>query len=80
MVTPSFVSANFILPDPLAMCNRHETADVQLEHASISRFHAMVCFRATDGAVCVVDLGSAHGTFVAGRPCKRVRVKTAHPG
>ena len=46
---------------------------MQLEHASISRFHAMVCFRATDGAVCVMDMGSAHGSFVNGRPCKRVR-------
>ena len=33
----------------------------------------MVCFRATDGAVCIMDMGSAHGTFLNGRPCKRVR-------
>jgi len=33
----------------------------------------MVCFRATDGAVCVMDMGSAHGSFLNGRPCKRVR-------
>jgi len=58
--------------------NRHETADVQLEHASISRFHAMVCFRATDGAVCVMDMSSAHGTVVNGRPCKQVRGVVAH--
>ena len=38
----------------------------------------MVCFRATDGAFCLMDMGSAHGTFVSGRPCKRVRGVAMH--
>lgn len=52
---------------------RHVSVDVQLEHASISRHHALLCFKAGSGTVCVMDLGSAHGTYVAGKRCQRVR-------
>eukprot|EP00877_Chromochloris_zofingiensis_P003111 jgi/Chrzof1/12800/Cz07g07300.t1 len=53
--------------------------DVILEHASISRHHAAICFQASTGtnssstssstsrACMVLDLGSAHGTFLDGR-------------
>lgn len=48
----------------LAPC-RLATADVQLDHASISRQHAMLCFR-PDGTAVLMDLDSAHGSFVGG--------------
>jgi len=39
---------------------------VKLEHPSISRVHAAV-LRGSDNTLFVIDLGSSHGTFVAGR-------------
>lgn len=38
-----------------------------LDHPSISRMHAAICYEGLTGAWRVVDLDSAHGTFVDGR-------------
>ena len=46
---------------------RREDSPLPLDHASISRFHACAvnaCGGVDDGAYVLVDLGSAHGTFV----------------
>ena len=48
-------------------------ADAVLDHPSISRLHAAVCYEGLTGAWRVVDLGSAHGTFVDGRAVDKVR-------
>ncbi|EOD28046.1 hypothetical protein EMIHUDRAFT_235244 [Emiliania huxleyi CCMP1516] len=47
------------------VAGRSPDADVVLEHPSASRRHAAVLHHAS-GAVYLVDLGSAHGTFLAG--------------
>ena len=39
-------------------------AQVPMEHPSISRLHAVLQFRASDGAAFLYDPGSAHGTIV----------------
>jgi predicted NAD-dependent protein-ADP-ribosyltransferase YbiA (DUF1768 family) len=56
---------------------RREDSPLPLDHASISRFHACAvnaCGGVDDGAYALVDLGSAHGTFVhrKGRSPKRL--------
>ncbi|KAI9026893.1 hypothetical protein DFJ74DRAFT_704323 [Hyaloraphidium curvatum] len=48
---------------PFLVVGRVPTCDVELEHPSVSRLHAVVQFGAGD-AVMLFDLGSAHGTFV----------------
>lgn len=50
---------------------RLATADVQLEHASISRQHALLCFR-PNGTAVLMDLDSAHGTFVGSERLAKV--------
>lgn len=51
---------------------RAPVADAVLDHPSISRLHAAVCYEGLTGAWRVVDLGSAHGTFVDGRAVDKV--------
>ena len=41
-----------------------------LEHPSASRMHAILQFRAADGAAFLYDPGSAHGTFLNKRRIK----------
>lgn len=45
----------------LCTCRAPQAADVVLEHLSISRQHAQLTVDST-GTVCVLDLGSQHGT------------------
>ncbi|CAD7704827.1 unnamed protein product [Ostreobium quekettii] len=46
---------------------RNIAVDVVLEHQSISRQHAAICFRGADQQWVLLDLGSVHGTFSNGR-------------
>ena len=39
-------------------------ADAVLDHPSISDLHAAVCYEGLTSAWRVVDIGSAHGTFI----------------
>ncbi|XP_010441504.1 PREDICTED: nuclear inhibitor of protein phosphatase 1-like [Camelina sativa] len=43
---------------------QHQTCDFVLDHQSVSRQHAAVVHH-KNGSIFVIDLGSAHGTFVA---------------
>ncbi|GMH37207.1 hypothetical protein BSKO_05080 [Bryopsis sp. KO-2023] len=48
----------------LSVVGRHATADVILEHGSISRQHASFLFDRRSQSWLVEDLGSVHGTFL----------------
>lgn len=61
------------------LIGRQESADLQLEHASISRQHAVLCFR-PDGAAVIMDLNSAHGTFLGGRRMPKHEPLVVDPG
>jgi len=50
--------------------------DVLLEHPSISRLHAVIQFRASDGLPSLFDAGSVHGSFINK---KRVKPKVYAP-
>jgi hypothetical protein len=55
---------------------RIESADIILEHSSISRHHCALAHHADNGRLYVIDLKSACGTFIDGRridPHKPVR-------
>jgi hypothetical protein len=43
---------------------QHDIVDIPLDHPSISRQHAALQFRVDDGALMILDLGSAQGTYV----------------
>ncbi len=49
---------------------RLPTCDFPMEHPSLSRLHAVLQFRGSDGAAYVYDCNSAHGTFVNKRRIK----------
>ncbi|KAJ3052047.1 Kanadaptin [Rhizophlyctis rosea] len=51
------ITKEFIVAGRLPVC------DIELEHASISRYHAIVQFK-NDGSAHIFDLGSTHGTFI----------------
>ncbi|KND01312.1 uncharacterized protein SPPG_03122 [Spizellomyces punctatus DAOM BR117] len=48
---------------PMLVVGRLPICDIELEHASISRYHAVIQFKG-DGTAYVYDLGSTHGTFL----------------
>eukprot|EP00884_Botryococcus_braunii_P006625 jgi/Botrbrau1/15964/Bobra.0294s0002.1 len=50
---------------------RGAAAHVVLEHASISRQHAALCYNVDRDVWQVLDLGATHGTFVDSRPVVR---------
>jgi len=47
---------------------RSPAADVVLDHPSLSRQHAAVCYQMDKQRWAVIDLDSAHGTTINGRP------------
>ena len=54
---------------------RGANADIVLDEPSVSREHARVT-RDPEGAYFIEDLGSTNGTFLAGRPIQRARLKS----
>ncbi|MEO7732672.1 MAG: sigma-54-dependent Fis family transcriptional regulator, partial [Kofleriaceae bacterium] len=71
-------------PDTALRIGRASTADIVLDHDTLSRHHAT--FRMRDGAVEVEDLGSSNGTVVrgarltAGQPVRLEVGEVAHLG
>jgi pSer/pThr/pTyr-binding forkhead associated (FHA) protein len=53
---------------------RSPSADVVLDHPSISRQHAAVCYQRGTARWALLDLHSVHGTTLDGRPVSKVRV------
>lgn len=76
------IVSNFPLDKPYLVIGRKDDCDVVLEHPSISRYHAVVQFRAGESGTSgfyLYDLDSTHGTFVnkhivRARSYKRLRV------
>ncbi|DBA67149.1 TPA: hypothetical protein ACH3X2_001469 [Trebouxia sp. C0005] len=56
------------LLNPCTLFGRSANADVVLDHASVSRQHAILCYQTDSNKWVLVDQGSAHGTSVNGRP------------
>ncbi len=52
-----FAEKSFLVMGRLPVC------DIELEHPSVSRYHAVVQFSLADEAK-LFDLGSSHGTFL----------------
>lgn len=48
--------------------------DVVLDHASVSRQHAILCYQTDSNKWVIVDQGSAHGTSVNGKPTVKVKI------
>ncbi|KAJ3300232.1 Kanadaptin [Borealophlyctis nickersoniae] len=55
--TTAAIRRAFLIVGRLPVC------DIELEHTTISRYHAVVQFKG-DGSSYIYDLGSTHGTFV----------------
>jgi len=79
----SCVSCVFLccLMQVMTVFGRLPQNDVVLDHASISRQHAALCFQAKQPPhglqAVVMDLGSAHGTFVQGARLAKVSSSSA---
>lgn len=63
------IQASVALDKPFLVVGRKEDCDVVMEHPSVSRYHAVVQYRAAAGekstsGFYVYDLESTHGTFV----------------
>ncbi|KAG0410573.1 hypothetical protein HPB47_012310, partial [Ixodes persulcatus] len=63
------IQASVALDKPFLVVGRKEDCDVMMEHPSVSRYHAVVQFRAaveekSKSGFYVYDLDSTHGTFV----------------
>ena len=53
---------------------RDASNQIRLHDTEVSRRHAE--FRETEGAYCVVDVGSANGTFVNGQPAREAALQS----
>ncbi|TPX63603.1 hypothetical protein SpCBS45565_g06503 [Spizellomyces sp. 'palustris'] len=61
--TPSISKPMLVVVSFNDWLGRLPICDIELEHASISRYHAVIQFKG-DGTAYVYDLGSTHGTFL----------------
>ena len=52
--------------------HRSPAVDVVLDHPSLSRQHAIVCYNRLSREWVVLDLNSAHGTKADGKPAGKV--------
>ena len=55
--------------DHFTLGRQEEVVDFVMSHPSISRVHAALHYRAKDGALMLLDLGSAQGSVVNKKPC-----------
>ncbi|CAL5225646.1 g8503 [Coccomyxa viridis] len=68
------------LEQPATIFGRSPTADVVLDHPSLSRQHAAVCYNRLSREWVVLDLDSAHGTKADGRPAPKGAPMTLKEG
>jgi hypothetical protein len=59
---------------------RSPAADVLLDHGSISRQHAAVCYNPATSTFSLLDLGSVHGTWADGQPARNGVAAVLRPG
>jgi two-component system cell cycle response regulator len=69
------VGTTFRIELESTVLGRGASADIVLDEPSVSREHARV-IRDDDGAYFIEDLGSTNGTFLAGSPVQRARLKS----
>ncbi|GAB4815038.1 hypothetical protein N2152v2_002084 [Parachlorella kessleri] len=62
------------------LLGRSPAADVVLDHASISRNHAALCYHPASRCMTLLDLGSVHGTWADGQPVRRGTPAQLQPG
>jgi len=55
----------------MTVFGRGQAADVVLDHQSLSRLHAAVCYQRMTGRWMVQELGSVHGTTCNGKPVSK---------
>ncbi|KAJ3086969.1 Kanadaptin [Quaeritorhiza haematococci] len=67
------IEKEFLVVGRLPMC------DIELEHASVSRYHAIIQFK-DDGTAYVYDLGSSHGTSLNKNPLPKRQYKKLRVG
>lgn len=78
LALPSPANTTARLTEPLVVSFRSPAADILLEHPSSSRQHAAVCYRQSTTQWVVLDLNSAHGTFVNGQRLQKVVDTAGH--
>ncbi|XP_043705922.1 FHA domain-containing protein PS1 isoform X3 [Telopea speciosissima] len=52
--------------EEILIVGRHPDCNIMLEHPSISRFHLKICSKPSLQKLSVMDLSSAHGTWISG--------------
>ncbi|XP_042486950.1 FHA domain-containing protein PS1-like [Macadamia integrifolia] len=53
--------------EEVLIVGRHPDCNIMLEHPSISRFHLKICSKPSLQKLSVMDLSSAHGTWISGQ-------------